>query len=222
MAPKRSRPGPAAKYTAPKRGRAARGTRGRLHPGLSSPAPGLRLQTAAHTSAVPPPEPGASTSREQSSPSEASAVTACPTFSEPTTCSAPGSWGTEETETMRCSQGDSGERMEESMGCFPFSLEGPCNEASAPKEDSGAVPEAIGPFNSTMVEGGVPIRQMAPPTEAAAGLPGEPRSELNVADAPPAGVPVEIPPCPLGIYFEMQREELRRTGAKYIFGDKMF
>ncbi|KAK8775060.1 hypothetical protein V5799_010413 [Amblyomma americanum] len=73
-----------------------------------------------------------------------------------------------------------------------------------------------------MVEGGVPIRQMAPPTEAAAGLPGESRSELNMADIPPVVVPAEIPPCPLGIYFEMKREELRRTGAKLFYGDKMF
>ncbi|KAK8775058.1 hypothetical protein V5799_010411 [Amblyomma americanum] len=107
------------------------------------------------------------------------------------------------------------------MGCFLFSLQEPCYEASVPKEDSGAVPEAIGPFNSTMVEGGVPIRQMAPPTMAAAGLPVEPRSELNVADVPPAALPVEIPPCPLGIYFEMQREELRRTGAKLFYGSKL-
>ncbi|KAK8776946.1 hypothetical protein V5799_029708 [Amblyomma americanum] len=217
MAPKRSRLGPAAKFTAPKRGRAARG---RLHPGLCSPAPGLRLETAAHSSAVPPPESHASTSREHSPPSEASAAAACPTFSEPTTSSAPGSSGTEEIETVRCSQCDSGDGLEESMGCFLFSLHEPCNEASVPKRDSGVVPEAIGPFNSTMVEGGVPIRQMVPPTVATAGVPVEPRGDLNVADIPPAVVPVEIPPCPLGIYAEMQWKELRRTGAQLSYGAK--
>ncbi|KAK8788300.1 hypothetical protein V5799_021924 [Amblyomma americanum] len=117
---------------------------------------------------------------------------------------------------MRCSQGDSGDGLEESMGCFLASLQEPCSEATVPKRVSGVVPEAIGPFNSTMVEGGVPIRRMVPPTVATAGLPEEPRSELDVADVPPAVVPVEIPPCPLGMYWEMQREELRRTGAKLI------
>ncbi|KAK8787477.1 hypothetical protein V5799_022748 [Amblyomma americanum] len=214
MAPKRSRLGPAAKCTAQKLGHAARGTRGRLHPGLSSPAPRLHLETAANSSVAPPPEPYASTSSELSSPSEGSAATAWTTFPEPTTFSAPWSSGTEEIETTRGSQGDSGEGLEESMGCFLFSRQEPCSEGTATNEDSFVNAEAVGPFNSTMVEGGVPIRQMDPPTMKNAELPGGPPSELNVSDIPPEVAPVEIPPCPLGIYWEMQREELRRTGTK--------
>lgn len=84
-------------------------------------------------------------------------------------------------------------------------------------------PAFTGPFNSTMVEGGVPIQDMPPPTfplgAASKGetvrLPAgpEPPSLEDDATLSQHVVPDEVPPCPLGLLWEMQLEQMREAGV---------
>lgn len=94
----------------------------------------------------------------------------------------------------------------------------------------GGVGAALdGPFNSTMVEGAVPIHQMPPlhMTPVRGPSTRTPVPDINDEDTvtdvpqplpcppPPPESPPNIPPCPLGLYRQMQLREMRRHGVLY-------
>ncbi|KAH9384752.1 hypothetical protein HPB48_026765 [Haemaphysalis longicornis] len=74
-----------------------------------------------------------------------------------------------------------------------------------------------------MVEGGVPIKDMPPPTTPlrpastaeTVRLAGGPEPPPLEEDAAPSQlvVPDEVPPCPLGLMWEMQLEQMRQAGV---------
>ncbi|KAH7981633.1 hypothetical protein HPB52_000408 [Rhipicephalus sanguineus] len=83
-----------------------------------------------------------------------------------------------------------------------------------------------GPFNSTMVEGGVPIHQVPSPSTTSTGGPSTRTLVPDTEDEPLTDVPqpmaspppppessptVVIPPCPPRVYRHMQLRELRRV-----------
>ncbi|XP_077553485.1 uncharacterized protein LOC144168354 [Haemaphysalis longicornis] len=110
------------------------------------------------------------------------------------------------------------------------SLESLLDRSAAIQADVFGCWDSTGPANSTMVEGGVPITQMPPPRYPpkkklrlceAAGK--DPRFQANKPDEKQEDGatltelewPDEIPPCPLGLLWEMQREEIRKAGVSY-------
>ncbi|XP_077552745.1 uncharacterized protein LOC144167319 [Haemaphysalis longicornis] len=86
--------------------------------------------------------------------------------------------------------------------------------------------DSTGPANSTMVEGGVPITRMPPPCyptkkklrlcEAADPRLQATKPEQKQEDGATLTElewPDEIPPCPLGLLWDLQREEMRKAGV---------
>ncbi|KAH7957270.1 uncharacterized protein LOC119389916 [Rhipicephalus sanguineus] len=145
----------------------------------------------------------------------------------------------DEVETMRW-HGDREDQLD------PASDGGACGSSFVVSQESGSgsrrassvvvtAPGRVGsafdgPFNSTMVEGAVPIHQMPLPSMTTTGGQSTrtlvPDTEDGALDdipqpLPPPPPPLEssptvvIPPCPLGLHRQMQLREMRRHGVLY-------
>ncbi|KAH6933128.1 hypothetical protein HPB50_012479 [Hyalomma asiaticum] len=136
---------------------------------------------------------------------------------------------------MRCSQ-DRGDQLDSEsvidVGA-PCSFLVPQGSRSFGSHDASSVvvsgrgragPASEGPFNSTMVEGGVPLHRMPTPVMSTGSRPLKtvvPEADNGTAVEPPPLPPAPptptgvIPPCPLGLHRQMVLREMRRHGVMF-------
>ncbi|KAH9361241.1 hypothetical protein HPB48_006803 [Haemaphysalis longicornis] len=190
---------------------------GLLEPEYSSPVPARLAQGAAAAGGL---------RGRQAAPMDAEETSTISDLSSPSTdgfTTTNTSWGTawDELETMRHAP-DETDDEDFPEGTLLWSVESATIvRDTLPVSPTRLSPPALaGPLNSTMVAGGVPIQDMPPPTiplrPASSGgtvsLAGAPEP-ADDATPPEVVFPNEVPPCPLGLFWEMQLEQMREAGV---------
>lgn len=161
----------------------------------------------------------------QAAPEEAEETSTSGGLTSPSTDSSPvssPSWVTtwEDVETMRRASDDMDDG-DDAESILNWSV-GSGVVARGPQLVRALSPTPAGPFNSTMVEGGVPIQDMPLPTiPLGASSGGMVRPAAGPERPPPEddatlsrlNAPNPVPPCPLGLLRGMQLELMREAGV---------